>query len=330
MGNGTSGRFTALQLDDTDGLRARVVELGDDDLRPGEVTVDVEYSSINYKDALAVTGRGKIIREFPFIPGVDFAGVVRHSDSARFAAGDRVVATGCQIGERHFGGLSQRARVDAALLQRLPDGMTAKEAMQAGTAGFTAALCVMAIEERPLPEAGDLVVSGASGGVGSYAVAMLSASGRDVVAVSRPEAEGYLGKIGAGRVIPREEMAAEPRALEKQRWAAAVDTVGGDILSRIIAETAYNGTVACCGLAAGPKLATTVMPFILRGVRLVGIDSVMYALDRRHEVWGRLAAERGRFGDIRIETVGLADVAKCCEAVLEGSMLGRFVVDVNR
>lgn len=330
MATGDPGRFTALQLDEKDGIQASLVELGDDDLQPGEVVVDVEYSSINYKDALAVTGRGKIVREFPFIPGVDFAGKVRSSDSGRFSAGDPVVATGSQIGERIFGGLSQRARVDAGLLHRLPDGMTAKEAMMAGTAGFTAALCVMAIEERELPGSGDVVVSGASGGVGSYAVALLSGSGREVAAVSRPEAEGYLKGIGASKVIPREEMAADARPLEKQRWAAAVDAVGGPILSRILAETAYGGTVACCGLAAGPKLETTVMPFILRGVRLVGVDSVMYPHGRRDAVWARLAENRERFANIGFETVGLSEVAKRCETVLEGAFSGRHIVDVNR
>ncbi len=323
-------KFAALYVDQPDGkYEARLVDLKASDLPEGDVVVDVEYSGINYKDALAVTGEGKIIREFPFIPGIDFSGTVRESNVSGFSKGDAVLANGCGIGEKVFGGFSQRVRIPADLLYRIPAGMTTQSVMKAGTAGFTAAMSVMEIENGRLPDHGDLVVTGASGGVGGYAVAMLSGTGRKVVAVSRAEAESYLVGLGAAEVVSRSLMVEDSRPLERQKWAAGVDAVGGKILSRILAETYYGGIVTCCGLAAGPSLETTVMPFILRGVRLIGIESVAYPADRRMQVWERLAQDAARIEGIKSEVVSLRDVPARCKDVLEGSFEGRFVVDLN-
>jgi acrylyl-CoA reductase (NADPH) len=322
-------KFTALQVDNTDGnYQSSLVDLTVDDLPDGDVLIDVELSGINYKDALAVTGKGKIIREFPFIPGVDFAGTVRESKTERFSQGDKVFGNGCGIGESVFGGYSQQARFKESVVYPIPDGLTALDVMKAGTAGFTAAMCVMALEERDMPK-GDVVVSGASGGVGSYAIALLSGGGHRIVAVSRPAAETYLKKLGAAEILPREEMDVDSRPLERARWGGGVDAVGGRVLGRMLAQAEYGSTIACCGLAAGHALATTVMPFILRGVRLVGIESVSYPPERRMDVWKRLARGRERLEAVECKTVGLADIAECSEIVLSGDFQGRFVVDLG-
>jgi len=322
--------FRAIQVDSKDDSYASsLVELKDSDLPEGEILIDVKYSGINYKDALAVTGKGKIIRSFPFIPGVDFAGTVRESSSGRFSPGDEVFGNGCGIGETTFGGFSERIRLKEDVVYPLPEGLSALDVIKAGTAGFTAALCVMALEERG-PLEGEFVVSGASGGVGSYAVALLSEGDANAVAVSKPEAKEYLESLGASEVIPREEMDVDSRPLERSRWAGGVDAVGGKVLARMLAQANYGATVACCGLARSHELATTVMPFILRGVRLVGIESVSYPAESRMDVWGRLAKSASRLEAIRSETISLQQVPESCEAVLAGDFRGRYIVDLGR
>lgn len=256
----------------------------------GDVLVDVEWSSLNYKDALAITGKGKIIRQFPMVPGIDFAGTVKHSNDARYTTGQQVVLTGWGVGENHWGGLAEQAQVKSDWLVPLPVGLSARKAMIVGTAGLTAMLCVLALEEAGVkPESGEVVVTGASGGVGSTAVALLHALGYQVAAVTgRESTHEYLLKLGASRIVPRSEFA-ETRPLEKQIWAGAVDTVGGGVLAKVLAQTNYSGCVAACGLAGGFDLPTTVMPFILRNVRLQGVDSVSAPFERRTEAWERLA-----------------------------------------
>ena len=299
-------------------------------LAAGEVSVKVGYSCINYKDALAVTGKGKILRASPLIPGIDYAGVVVESDSEKFAVGDNVALTGWGVGEKHSGGFAEYARARADWLVRLPSTMNDKQAMCCGTAGLTAALCVTALTDSGhLPAGGDVVVSGASGGVGSIAVILLSRLGYKVSAVSREAATDYLKTLGASNILSREEMAADARPLEAARWDGAVDCVGGGVLARLLAETKYGGVVAACGLAGGHQLTTTVMPFILRGVRLDGIDSVMIPLSLRQRAWN-LLAQHMTADDYRhigaAATLALADVAAACERLLTGEVNGRFLV----
>ncbi|WP_369115450.1 oxidoreductase [Edwardsiella tarda] len=283
----------ALLLEQRDGqTHAHIHTLSGDDLPAGEVLVDVDWSSLNYKDALAITGQGKIVRQFPMVPGIDFAGVVNQSSDARFTPGQAVLLTGWGVGEHHWGGLAQQARVPADWLLPLPQGLDGRQAMIIGTAGLTAMLCVLALEEGGVtPERGEVVVTGASGGVGSTAVALLSQLGYRVVAVSGREANrDYLLALGAEQVLPRAEFQTPARPLEKQRWAGAIDTVGGEVLAKVLAQMDSNATVAACGLAGGFTLPTTVMPFILRNVRLQGVDSVMASPERRTLAWQRLAA----------------------------------------
>jgi acrylyl-CoA reductase (NADPH) len=298
-------------------------------LHKGDVLVKVAHSCINYKDALAVTGKGKILRAFPIVPGIDYAGEVAESQNADFAVGAQVLLTGQGVGEQYSGGFAEYAGADANWLLPLPAGMSAKQAMQCGTAGLTAALCVLALTQSGHVKAGgNVAVSGASGGVGSFAVLLLARMGYAVSAVSRPAAADYLRALGAQEVVARDEMSADCRPLEKARWHGAVDCVGGKVLARLLAETKYGGVVAACGLAGGHALATTVMPFILRGVRLDGVDSVNIGKDLRQKAWG-LLAERLRAEDyerIEADEVGLGGVAKACERVLAGEMSGRVVV----
>ena len=280
----------ALILEQQDGKTlASVQTLEESRLPEGDVTVDVHWSSLNYKDALAITGKGKIIRNFPMIPGIDFAGTVRTSEDPRFHAGQDVLLTGWGVGENHWGGLAEQARVKADWLVALPKGLDSRKAMVIGTAGFTAMLCVMALEEAGIrPQDGEIVVTGASGGVGSTAVALLHKLGYQVVAVSgRESTHDYLRQLGASRILGRDEFA-ESRPLEKQLWAGAIDTVGDKVLAKVLAQMNYGGCVAACGLAGGFALPTTVMPFILRNVRLQGVDSVMTPPARRAQAWQRL------------------------------------------
>lgn len=284
-----SEQFKALVLNEEDGKTiSQIRRLSTDDLPQGDVLLAVEYSSLNYKDGLAITGKGKIVRAWPMVPGIDLAGRVLESASADYAPGDPVVLTGWGVGEKYWGGYSQRQRVQSQWLVPLPQGLDTRSAMVIGTAGFTAMLCVMALEESGVaPGDGSVLVTGASGGVGSVAVALLSKLGYRVAAVSgKPEAADYLRNLGAQEILSREEMSVPPRPLEGQRWDGAIDTVGGVMLARVLAETRYNGCVAACGLAGGADLPTTVMPFILRNVTLRGVDSVQCPGPRRRTAWG--------------------------------------------
>ncbi|WP_248465457.1 MDR family oxidoreductase [Pectobacterium versatile] len=323
----------ALVLEQSDGLtHAQIREIDAEQLPAGDVTVDISWSGINYKDALAITGKGKIIRNFPMVPGIDFVGTVRHSDSDRFSIGQPVILTGWGVGENHWGGLAQQARVKSDWLVPLPASLDARKAMILGTAGFTAMLCVMALEDGGItPESGDIIVTGASGGVGSTAVALLAELGYQVTAVSgRADNTDYLKKLGAKQVLDRSEFSGSPRPLEKQRWAGAVDTVGDNVLATLLAQMDYNATVAACGLAGGIALPTTVMPFILRNVRLQGVDSVMAPLARRQQAWERLAAILPEsFYQQVTQEIGLEDVPAVAAALLENKVTGRTLVKIS-
>lgn len=277
--------FNALLLTQQDKTtHATVTQINDDQLPAGNVTVAVNYSSLNYKDGLAITGKGKIIREFPMVPGIDFAGTVLESADARYQVGDAVVLTGWGVGENHWGGMAQKARLNADWLVKLPQGLTSQQAMMIGTAGFTAMLCVQALIDGGIkPEDGEILVTGASGGVGSVAVTLLAQLGYKVVAVTGRVAQNgpLLEQLGASRVIDRQEFSEASRPLEKQLWVGAVDTVGSKVLAKVLAQMHYNGVVAACGLAGGFDLPTTVMPFILRNVRLQGVDSVSCPIEKR-------------------------------------------------
>ncbi|MBW7981788.1 acrylyl-CoA reductase (NADPH) [Enterobacillus tribolii] len=323
----------ALVLDNTDGKTlASLKTLTTDDLPAGNVLVDVLWSGLNYKDALAITGKGKIIRNFPMVPGIDFSGTVHHSEDPRFHTGQQVILTGWGVGENHWGGLAQQARVNSEWLVPLPDGLDPRKAMIIGTAGFTAMLCVMALEDGGVtPQSGEVLVTGASGGVGSTAVALLKALGYRVVAVSGRESnEAYLKALGAERVLPRSEFSADARPLEKQVWAGAIDTVGDKVLAKVLAQMDYNSTVAACGLAGGYLLPTTVMPFILRNVRLQGVDSVMTPQTRRQEAWKRLAQLLPEsFYHQAATEISLDKAAEVAAALLENKVTGRTLVKVR-
>jgi acrylyl-CoA reductase (NADPH) len=304
-------------------------------LPAGEVTVAVDYSTLNYKDGLCLSAKGGgLVRNYPHVPGIDFAGVVEASEDARFRPGDRVVLTGWRVGEVHWGGYAQRARVKADWLVPLPDGLTTREAMAVGTAGFTAMLAVMALEDHGLlPEAGEVLVTGAAGGVGSVATAILAARGYQVAAVTgRPETEAYLRDLGASRIVPRAELAETvKRPLEAETWAGCVDAVGGAMLARVLGQMKYGASVAAVGLAGGAGLPASVVPFLLRGVNLLGIDSVMCPIDRRKRAWARLAAELPMAKlEAMVQEVGLEDLPRLGGDILAGAVQGRILVDVNR
>jgi acrylyl-CoA reductase (NADPH) len=325
--------FKALMLtqDDAGKTIAEVRQLTNDDLPAGDVLVAVDYSSLNYKDGLAITGKGKIVRTWPMVPGIDLAGTVLESDSTDYAAGDKVVLTGWSVGEKYWGGYSQR--VQSKWLVPLPEELDGERAMVIGTAGFTAMLCVMTLEEAGVtPDKGRVLVTGAAGGVGSVATAILANLGYKVAAVSgRPKAEDYLRQLGATEFVSREEMSKPPRALEGQRWAGAVDTVGSTLLARVLAEMDYGGCVAACGLAGGADLPTTVMPFILRNVSLRGVDSVMCPVERRKNAWGRLVRDlpTDALGEIG-QTVSLEELPEMAERIIAGKVRGRVIVGLNR
>ena len=322
----------ALLLEQQDGKTLASVQTLDESRLPeGDVTVDVHWSSLNYKDALAITGKGKIIRNFPMIPGIDFAGTVRTSEDPRFHAGQEVLLTGWGVGENHWGGLAEQARVKGDWLVAMPQGLDARKAMIIGTAGFTAMLCVMALEDAGVrPQDGEIVVTGASGGVGSTAVALLHKLGYQVVAVSgRESTHEYLKRLGASRILPRDEFA-ESRPLEKQVWAGAIDTVGDKVLAKVLAQMNYGGCVAACGLAGGFTLPTTVMPFILRNVRLQGVDSVMTPPARRAQAWQRLVTDLPEsFYTQAAKEISLAEAPKFAEAIINNQIQGRTLVKVN-
>jgi acrylyl-CoA reductase (NADPH) len=326
--------FNALVLEQEEGKTlssVKTLELSD--LPDEEVLVEVSYSSLNYKDGLAVTGTGKIVHKFPMVPGIDLAGVVKESRSPDYQPGDQVIMTGWSVGERYWGGYSQYARMKPEWLVKMPEGMDAAKAMSIGTAGLTAMLCVMALEEGGItPDRGTVVVTGAAGGVGSVAVAILSQLGYTVAAVTgRESTHEYLRGLGASELLSRTEMAEPARPLEKQRWAGGIDTVGDTMLARVLAETDYRGTVAACGLAGGYKLPTTVMPFILRNVRLQGVDSVMCPVDIRTTAWNRLLTDLpdNALGEIA-NVIGLSDVPQAAADIVAGKIQGRTLVDPNK
>lgn len=326
--------FRAIRLFKTEtGQEARIVDLTDADLMDGDVAVRVDYSTLNYKDGLALTGAAPIVRVWPLTPGIDFAGVVESSSHADFRSGDRVVLNGYGVGETHHGGYAQRARVRGDWLVKLPEAISNARAMAIGTAGYTAMLCVMALENQGLtPASGDVIVTGAAGGVGSVAIALLSGLGYRVIASTgrRDSEEPYLTALGAAEIIDRSELSAPGRALGRERWAGAVDSVGSHTLANVIGQTRYGGTVAACGLAQGLDLPASVAPFILRGVTLRGIDSVMQPMAGRVEAWRRLARDLDLVRlDAMTQPASLADVPSLSASILRGEVRGRVLVDVN-
>jgi len=326
--------FRALRVDRTeDGFQRAVVDLTDDDLPEGDVLVDVEYSTVNYKDGLAVTDTAPVVRNFPMVPGIDLAGTVSASDDPEVSVGQRVVVNGWGIGEETWGGFAQRARVRGEWTVLLPDGIGSAEAMAIGTAGYTAMLCVLALEDHDVtPEAGPVLVTGAAGGVGSVAVAVLAARGYEVHAsTGRPEEADYLVGLGASEIVDRTELSkAGGRPLARARWAGAVDAVGSHTLANVLSQIRPEGCVAACGNAQGTDLVTTVFPFILRGVTLRGVHSVHVPRPRRLEAWRRLDEDLDR--DLltsMTRTVGLDDVPAVAAEILAGRVRGRVVVDVH-
>lgn len=329
-----SERFRAVRLEQADGTtRAVVTEIPAVDLPPGEVELDVSHSTLNYKDALAITGAGKIVREFPFVPGIDLAGTVRRSTDPRFSAGQEVILTGWGVGERHWGGLAERARVKADWLLPKPDGLSLAQCMAIGTAGFTAMLSVLALEEQGVrPGDGEVVVTGAAGGVGSVAIPLLHRAGFAVVAsTGRMALSDYLSGLGAQRVVDREQLSEGSRApLDSAVWAGAIDSVGGATLVNLLKAMRYHGVVAACGLAGGAAFNGTVFPFILRGVRLIGIDSVNFPAAARPAVWARLARDLDLDLLARMtRTIPLGAVPEVAPDFLAGRVQGRTVVDTR-
>ncbi len=327
--------FRALVLEkEGEAAVARVRELDESALPPGEVTVAVEYSTLNYKDGLALSPNGGgIVRSWPHVAGIDFAGTVETSDDARYTPGDKVVLTGWRVGEVHWGGYAQKARVKADWLVPLPAGLTTRAAMAVGTAGFTAMLAVIALEDHGLtPAKGEVLVTGAAGGVGSVAVAILGHLGYQVAAVTgRPETEGYLKGLGASRIVPRVELAETvKRPLEAETWAGCIDAVGGAMLARVLGQMKYGGSVAAVGLAGGAGLPASVIPFLLRGVNLLGIDSVTVPYERRVRAWGRVVSDLPMEKlEAMVRPAVLADLPALGAAILKGEVQGRVVVDVN-
>ncbi|MCB9076980.1 MAG: oxidoreductase [Anaerolineaceae bacterium] len=325
--------FKALLLEkDNDEFKASLKTLSLDDLPEGDVLVSVAYSTLNYKDGLAVTNKGKVVRGFPMIPGIDLAGTVAESSSPDYKVGDQVVLTGWGVGEKYWGGYSQMARVNAGWLVPLPAGLTLAQSMGIGTAGFTAMLSILALEKMGLtPGDGEVVVTGASGGVGSIAVAVLANLGYTVVAsTGRVESHDYLKELGAAEVVDRSPFAPSKRPLESARWAGAVDTVGGEILASLLKTMNSGASVAACGNAGGFDLPATVLPFILRGVNLLGIDSVMVPYEPRVEAWRRLAQDLPLEAlDQAMHIAPLSNITSLAEDILKGQIRGRLVIDVN-
>jgi acrylyl-CoA reductase (NADPH) len=327
-------RFKALVLEQQDKKVSHSVrEIATGDLPQGDVTVAVEYSTVNYKDGMVVKGLGNLVRTYPHVPGIDFAGTVEQSSDGRYKPGDKVVLTGWRVGEAHWGGYAQKARVKADWLVKLPDGLTAKQAMAVGTAGFTAMLCVLALETHGLkPDAGTVLVTGAAGGVGSVAVSILAKLGYAVAAsTGRPAEHDYLKSLGAVEIVERVSLSEySGRPLDRERWAGCVDTVGASTLASVLSQLQYGRSVAACGLAGGAKLETTVIPFLLRGVNLLGIDSVMQPYENRVRTWRRIASDLPHDKLAAMTGVtGLGGIADAAERILQGKIRGRMVVDVN-
>ena len=311
---------------------AAVQDIEEDRLPQAEVTVAVEYSTLNYKDGLCLGPGGGLVKSYPHVPGIDFAGTVESSTDDRYAPGDKVILTGWRVGEAHWGGYAEKARVKADWLVPLPEGLTTRQAMAVGTAGFTAMLAVMALEDHGLaPGHGEVLVTGAAGGVGSVATAILAHLGHEVAAVTgRPEQEAYLKSLGATRIVPRAELS-EPskRPLESETWAGCVDAVGGQMLARVLAQMKYRCSVAAVGLAGGAQLPATVIPFLLRGVNLLGIDSVLQPFESRQRAWGRIATDLPMDKlEAMVEPATLEDLPRLGAEILKGGVRGRVVVDV--
>jgi acrylyl-CoA reductase (NADPH) len=312
---------------------AVVKQLDVSDLPGGDVLVNVDYSTVNYKDALAITGKSPVVRKFPMVPGIDFAGIVEESSNPLWKPGDRVVLNGFGVGEGHWGGLAGKARVKAEWLVRLPEAMSASSAMAIGTAGYTAMLCVMALERHEVtPDSGPILVTGANGGVGSIAVALLSKLGYEVTAATgRPQEAERLKELGARQIVERNALDSPGKPLQKEQWAGAIDSVGSHTLANVCAGLRYGGTVAACGLAQGMDLPSSVAPFILRGVTLAGVDSVNAPMARRVQAWSRLAELLS--SDVlsaNTQTIPLADAITIAPRLLDGAVRGRVLVDVAR
>lgn len=325
--------FKAILIDkDTTGYHARLDSLDDAQLPAGEVTIRVEYSTLNYKDALAITGKSPVVRSFPMVPGIDLAGVVEDSCHPQFKVGDAVLLNGWGVGEKHWGGLAQKARLQGDWLIPLPAGFSSREAMAIGTAGYTAMLCVQALERQGItPEKGEILVTGANGGVGSFAIALLKRAGYQVAAsTGRPHEADYLHALGAHEIIDRASLSEPSRPLQKEHWAGAIDTLGSHSLANVCASIHYGGAVAACGLAQGMDFPATVAPFILRGITLVGVDSVMRPQADRIAAWARLAQDldRSLINDISHE-IGLNEVIQTAHNLIEGRVRGRILVNVN-
>ncbi len=326
--------FKAIMIDKDDaGYRASLSEIDESRLPEGDVTLRVSHSSLNYKDALAITGKGPVVRRFPMVPGIDLVGVVEDSEHTGFRIGDQVVLNGFGVGEAHWGGLAQIARLKGDWLVPLPASFSPRQAMAIGTAGYTAMLCVMALERQGVtPDRGEVLVTGAAGGVGSVAVALLAKLGYTVVAVTgRPDEQDYLRQLGAHEILDRAQFSAPGKPLGRERWAGAVDVVGGHTLANVCATTRYQGVVTACGLASGMDFPATVAPFILRGVTLVGIDSVMAPRADRLAAWQRLERDLDVSKlDLISHEIGLNEVIPTATQLISGRVRGRVIVDVNR
>jgi acrylyl-CoA reductase (NADPH) len=326
--------FSAILIErDPPPYRASLKKVDESQLPAGDVTVRVEYSTLNYKDALAITGKGPVVRQFPLVPGIDFAGTVDESSNPSFKSGDKVLLNGWGVGETHWGGLAQVARVKADWLIPLPGALTARQAMAVGTAGYTAMLCVMALERHGVtPGDGEILVTGAAGGVGSVAVSLLSKLGFRVAAMTgRPAESDFLRQLGAAEILDRAAYAGAGKPLAKERWAGAIDVVGSHTLANVCASLRYGGVVAACGLAGGMDFPATVAPFILRGITLAGIDSVMRPRPDRVEAWRRLSRDLEiKTLELLVEEISLAQALERAGLFLEGRVRGRILVDVNR
>ena len=326
--------FSAILIDKTDaGLTVALTQLDEGQLPEGDVTIAVDYSTLNYKDGLAITGKGPVVRKFPMVPGIDLAGTVTESSHADWKTGDAVVLNGWGVGEGHWGGLAQKARLKGDWLVPLPAAFTPKQAMAIGTAGYTAALCVDALVKAGIePGQGEILVTGATGGVGSVAIALLVKAGFSVAAsTGKASEEAYLKGLGATTIVDRNELSAPGKPFQKERWAGAIDSVGSTTLANICAATRYGGAVAACGLAGGSDFPSSVMPFILRGVRLLGVDSVMAPKAPRLAAWERLARDLDATALDSIATeIPLGEAIAAAGKLMDGTVRGRFVVDVNR
>jgi acrylyl-CoA reductase (NADPH) len=326
-------RAVVISQDENKQQSVAIEQLEESQLPEGDVVVDVHYSTLNYKDGLAITGKGRVVRSFPMIPGIDLVGKVSESTSDRYNEGDWVILNGFGVGEGHWGGLAQKARLNSQWLIPLPTGLDPKQAMAIGTAGYTAMLCILALEKNGVtPESGEILVTGANGGVGSFAITLLNRLGYQVVAsTGRPEQAEYLTKLGAHEIIGRDTLSEPGKPLQKERWAGVVDCVGSHTLANACASTRYNGVVTACGLAQGMDFPSSVAPFILRGVTLVGIDSVMRPITDRIEAWDRLSEllTADDFTDVTQE-IGLNEVKAAADQLMAGSIRGRLLVDVNQ